>query len=1024
MSLSDHVDDEIKDEARSGSGHHACALIHLLLHRRKNGTATLKPIVIADLLPDPGDQAIYRKWVAAVNDEDAAVPVLPADVIKLIEYTPSVAGGDDGGGADDAANGQLPGGKTGDPASDDPTGYALGLYATTVTRFEGAPVTFGESPVASLAGVMVGSEESDLRELALEATQRERALRSDEERARMLSRDPLGIRPDHFDLRSLEAGRQASLRKLSTTAPAGSSAQGGASASVLPTDPEFSPLLFLTLVHPKASFDELTTALEELQKVSQSHAGRLQRLVRDNFPLFVRCAEGIDFFEKNVGLGGNSGGNNPSSDLSNDLDSRLAKLSSLASSCSSHASKAFRPLLDNTDEIRRTKNAITTLSRVGPILAVPNLMRGHLTAGRIADAVKAYRRIRLITESCGVELLKSVREAAMEAAKEARASLVKVMGSCGASTQQLLVAIRDMNDLGDLENEGEAGLAFGSPNPRAGGAGPGTDMENHSLVCLVAQAKHFAQAVAKVVQEYQSALQECAHKDAVWKEEGRNAGGGARASVEGVLESDGESDGEMHDDRADTDVKENKGRQSSAPTSLKSSVCGVRVHTCVAANSVASVWMPRLMRIASAAYEKQGQLYGIDADMVEVKVGDVLQEDVSKSLIALIKVVGQCALGDDSFTATFAALFPSSLAPSLCPPSAATPFCKAPLPPSANSKGARCLADLSATISACSASSRSRTRLPGEASTNMVSQLSRCAQLVEVCVMETERRWTKAALEHCARGCEVAASNGVIDLHAIQRCLEKLHEDLNRGYDCGEHVVKGVKGCVEGICRALRRVLGGSGKEQDMSTSLRVCCECARSMGEELEGVKDAVSKICAGGDANNEARFEKSLEDLEKEAWESCLASIRESVEIEVVPSVGDGFPVWLAGALMEIVKCRARLEDVFSGDVRRGGGDGITYLYLGMQMASIGVLECVVRGVGGLQDVGEEEAQSLFVGLEFLLDGLGKFIVGEKIEVKVRELVRGLRGVAGAGKQEEEDNIKEDMRSRGGVLLSCLQE
>ena len=196
----------------------------------------------------------------------------------------------------------------------------------------------------------------------------------------------------------------------------------------MPTDPNFSPLLFLTLVHPEATFEELAQALTRLEGVADNHALRLQRLVRDNFPLFVRCAEGTDWFSDNIGervgeVGAITTTTTAAANNGNESDDKnaaeqLKTLESLVRDISRHSDDAFGPLLNNTLEVKRTKNALAILSRVGPILAVPNVMSSHLQGGRIAEAVSAYRKVRLINETCGVDLLKSARAKAMEGKKE------------------------------------------------------------------------------------------------------------------------------------------------------------------------------------------------------------------------------------------------------------------------------------------------------------------------------------------------------------------------------------------------------------------------------------------------------------------------------------------------------------------------------------------------------------------------------------------------------------------------------
>jgi hypothetical protein len=652
LALGDHVDDRREDKSRSGASLEACAIVLLLAARPPPpGGGGTSP---DDLLPEPDARDAYGRWLKRAQGGDEAA-IEPGVMERIGAAQPAPPPGP--GEGPDRPRVASAVASASAAEDDDPLGRELGLHAAAVLSLESAPSTWSESTAASLLPSKPGAPPQpgrDARREAGERAERDRAGRSDEERARMLSRDPLGIRPEAFDLRSLEAGRQASRRKMSSAAPPAGGDPGDDPGSVLPTDPNFSPLLFLSLVHPKASFPELTKALSRLQGVSDNHAARLQRLVRDNFPLFVRCAEGIDWFADNFCEGDppDPGG----------AGARLARLSELAARCEAEADGAFGPLLRNNAEVRRTKNALATLSRVGPILSVPNLMRSHLQAGRVAEAVKAYRRVRLINETCGVELLRSVREKAMEAAEEARASLAKVASSPTATTQQLLVAIRDMSDLDDLD--GDAADAAPAPAPFSPQPGALTPqkrrLKNHPLACLRAQAGHFAALAAEAAAQHEAALGDCAKRDRRWREE-LDSSRATAASVEGIL-GDEESDGDDGDGGGAPapPASSPPAPEPAAPASLKSSVHAARVAACQRAALLAAAWLPRLMRVASLAYEKQAQLYAVDANAVDVKVGDVLRDEVAGALTGAVKLVGRAALGLDGFEGEFRRLFPDS----------------------------------------------------------------------------------------------------------------------------------------------------------------------------------------------------------------------------------------------------------------------------------------------------------------------------------------------------------------------------
>jgi exocyst complex component 2 len=139
---------------------------------------------------------------------------------------------------------------------------------------------------------------------------------------------------------------------------------------------------------------------------------RIQQLIRENFELFIRCADGVDLFKT-----GRSRKHTPG------VHDWLNRLESLAQTTSNNAKKSFKPLLDNTNEVRKVQSALAVLQRVGPLLQVPSLMRQHIENGRFSAAVSTYRRSLVIDDNNKIQLLRHVKLKAAEAARDARIDL-------------------------------------------------------------------------------------------------------------------------------------------------------------------------------------------------------------------------------------------------------------------------------------------------------------------------------------------------------------------------------------------------------------------------------------------------------------------------------------------------------------------------------------------------------------------------------------------------------------------------
>ena len=76
-------------------------------------------------------------------------------------------------------------------------------------------------------------------------------------------------------------------------------AQAGAkeATSVLPHEKNFSPSLFLTLVHGSISFAQLQDGSARLRARLHQQSSQREDLVRTHFGLFVHCAEGLEWLK-------------------------------------------------------------------------------------------------------------------------------------------------------------------------------------------------------------------------------------------------------------------------------------------------------------------------------------------------------------------------------------------------------------------------------------------------------------------------------------------------------------------------------------------------------------------------------------------------------------------------------------------------------------------------------------------------------------------------------------------------------
>ena len=376
---------------------------------------------------------------------------------------------------------------------------------------------------------------------------------------------------------------------------------------------------------------------------------RIQERVRENFELYIRCADGIDLFSDKAGK--MKSHNGPG------VHTRIDRLEELAGSCAVKAKKSFKPLLDNTNEVRKVQSALAVLSRVGPLLQVPSLMRQHIENGRFSAAVKAYRRALIIDDKNKIDLLTNVKIRSADAARDARDDLECRLANPSLPLQSILDSIRDLHELNELDIPDSTNGADGKEEtltnakrgsiPRvevlgAGNISVGDTKINvrefpPGLACLMLQAAHFTQLVNEVVIQTESSIQ-------------RIYNGESLAAV--TEESSKPEDEETVDSIPPADLQSNAGTDKRERNRWKYDVLESRVISTIQTVDIARTWLPRLLSIADAARQaekrraartKSSEDLGENAGIM--KAFEVFITNISPSINMLLEHGAFCALG-------------------------------------------------------------------------------------------------------------------------------------------------------------------------------------------------------------------------------------------------------------------------------------------------------------------------------------------------------------------------------------------
>ena len=811
---------------------------------------------------------------------------------------------------------------------------------------------------------------------------------------------------------------------------------GDKNPSILPTDPGFDPLLFLTLVHRNASFEQLQTSIAKLDNKADSQIARLQNMVRENFDLFVRCADGIELFNLESNQKGRTGKEEKDGP---GVRERLSKLEALSESSSYQAKKSFKPLLDNTSEVRKVQSALSVLQRIGPLLQIPTSMRQHIENGRYAALVKAYRRALVIEEDNNIEILRHVKLKATEAAREGRENLEKTLADPNVVVTDLLDAIRDLGELIEL-GVPEGSSKSSEEGTFVVGSGQKIHVREHTpaMACLLLQSAYFVSAVEKLLRQADESTQKIY--------------GGEMVSSDGGERSKATSEDASAGDATASKEGDEKSSHRQGGNRWKYDVLEARVIATKRAVAVAKNWLPRLLRIAVAAREvekreanrkpKASISRKQEAGREHPSAFGIFVGNITPGVNSLVEHATFCALGcsnnnrAEELKMTFGLNANKKLQSLL----------RAPLPPAQSTRCASELAEMYEVTESIAESSM--TLRPGEGELDDVALSSHRSGIVpledsvalsEDSVVTVERRRCIYAFDVSARSCSQRASGaGTFDGDALLSCVQNLSEELSRAEDCASEIEKGcelvVRRCCEGLASYVR--------DRGDVARLRVVAECAKALNGSVVDIVREVSYLTSGQCESLEEALVEDISALEASMFDEFLDNICRHVArctklgtiisdrdvdegSDKKPKVPQAFPAYLSACLLAIVRCRAQVDRAL-GDTAIRRSQGITYQYLGMATAADGTVAGICYELNErMSNMTAPQADRFANELQFLMNTLKKYLSGDMLSVA--ENCKGmLLAKAGHRQGQGPDGLMqmEELERLGRIYALCLYD
>lgn len=846
-------------------------------------------------------------------------------------------------------------------------------------------------------------------------------------------------------------------------------------SSILATDPNFDPLLFLTLIHADVTPEQLRDGLYRLNGMNiyvyiyivfiyfyhhdcyvlivlifvekkAEQARKSQSIIKDKIDLFVQCAKGINIYTEDL--------TNPINNKSPvAIRERIDSCDILAATCSDISLRSFYTLLDNTKQVQKVQATLAVLQRIGPLLQVPTSMKHDIENGRFSSAIKSYRQTLAINDNEKMDLLRLIKTKATSIAQNVRQQLESRIADPNTTVPALLEAIRDLSELVEvsLPIEKDAGIKL-VPLEKSGFKylSPGkfmldlitVDIRSHSpsISCYLLQATLFASLAQNAVTQIEDDIVRVFH-------------GESFSAVTGMALPSDYYDSTPSDEspKAKSTNDDEKVRNR-----LKDAIVELRVLATNRAVSILRLWLPRLADLAEGVREFEKRQYALttrrkrmddQTPSSTLTALEIYYTHIAPCISMMVDQITFMAVGSkdgkDSIGLGRDGRLPGVL--------------RNPLPPLKSSKCALELASLFEILTSTWSSSVKPSgrifQLVGvtENSDGFVMEsalMKDCIEKSRSSLIEMERRHCKHTFDTCARNIKIKASgNGLIDGNVIISCLSKLLQDLTVPVECCNEIIEGVIDIIDQCCFGLLDYVAGSNR--DDVALLRAINSCASMLSDKIIGINREVVLLLTSDSAGAydkavslEKTITEKISQCEAELFDGFLDNIRQSLAYYTklgpldVSSFDDDemsqdymrkegtFPSYLSSSLLAIVRYRAMVEKELSPNMIRKA-DNESYQHVTLYTASDSLVLGFCKELRSrFPRMSGHHADRHVNELLFLLQTLRKFL-SENVLLETEECRRILVNKAGGsfqGTGPDGLGTIERLERLGRIYVICL--
>lgn len=160
----------------------------------------------------------------------------------------------------------------------------------------------------------------------------------------------------------------------------------------------FDPKVFLSTIHPDATFADLSHGLNQLKDNIEQRSQALKVLVQDNFDRFVAVKATTDgvYREMKESEGG---------PLRPESDYGAGELRNILSSASARADQVFTPVLENNLKAMKLRSTLGVFERSKFFFNLPGSLAQSIEAGKYETALRDYEKGKYLLENRPAQLL-------------------------------------------------------------------------------------------------------------------------------------------------------------------------------------------------------------------------------------------------------------------------------------------------------------------------------------------------------------------------------------------------------------------------------------------------------------------------------------------------------------------------------------------------------------------------------------------------------------------------------------------